>query len=96
MFNLDVLKPLYKKYHPKGLEIYQVALDTDKAGWARTVKDQGLEWINVCDGLGTDSSSILLYNLGALPVSFIISGGELVDGQFSDEASLRKLLDSLL
>ena len=96
MFNLDVLKPLYEKYHSKGLEIYQVALDADKAGWARTVKDQGLEWINVCDGPGTESASVLLYNLGTLPVSFLISDGELVDGRFSDEASLRKLLDSLL
>ena len=96
MFNLDVLKPIYEEFHSRGLEIYQVALDTDKAQWARTVKDQGLGWINVCEGLGAGSSSLALYNLDKLPVSFVIADGELVDGKFSDGASLRKLLDSLL
>lgn len=96
MFNQDVLKPLYRDFHSRGLEIYQVALDSDKAMWARTVKDQGLEWINVCDGLGSASPAVLLYNLGKLPVSFVISGGELVDEPLSDAASLRKLLNSLL
>ena len=65
MFNNDVLKPLYEKYSGKGLEIYQVAISADKAGWARTVKDQGLGWINVCDGLGTASSAVSTYNLSA-------------------------------
>lgn len=96
MFNLDVLKPLYKEFHARGLEIYQVALDQDKAMWARTVKDQGLEWINVCDGLGASSPAILLYNLGSLPVTFLISDGELVKGDISDTASLRRLVRSQL
>ncbi|EJW93974.1 antioxidant, AhpC/TSA family, partial [gut metagenome] len=55
MFNQDVLKKLYDKYHSKGLQIYQVALDTDKALWASTVKSQELEWINVCDVTGAAS-----------------------------------------
>ena len=96
MFNLDVLKPIYKEFHSRGLEIYQVALDVDKALWARTVRDQGLEWINVCDGLGGNSPAVLMYNIGALPATFIISDGELVDGKGVDLASLRKLLSGLL
>lgn len=96
MFNLDVLKPIYRDFHSKGLEIYQVALDADKAMWARTVKDQKLDWINVCDGLGANSPAIVLYNLGKLPVTFVISDGELVNESLSDEASLRRLLNKLL
>lgn len=96
MFNLDVLKPVYEDYHNKGFEIYQVALDTDKAGWARTVKDQGLEWINVCDVLGVNSAAARMYNVQTLPVSFFLCDGELVDAQVSDASSLRRLLDRLL
>lgn len=96
MFNLDVLKPLYKEFHSKGLEIYQVALDTDKAQWARTVKDQELGWINVCDGLSAGSSSLVLYNLDRLPVSFVISDGEMIDGNIADASSLRKAIARLL
>lgn len=96
MFNLDVLKSLYEDYNSRGFEIYQVALDPDKAGWARTVKNQNLPWINVCDGLGADSQYVVTYNIPALPATYIIADGELVDGQVVDEKSLRKLLDKLL
>lgn len=95
MFNLDFLKSVYEDYHAKGFEIYQVSLDVDKARWARVVKEQNLPWINVCDSRGAASPHIMTYNIGAIPAAFIISGGELVDGQVVDEKSLRRLLDKL-
>ena len=96
MFNLDVLKSLYEDYHSKGFEIYQVALDPDKTGWAQVVKQQNLPWINVCDGLGASSPYVTTYNIPALPATYIIADGELVDGQVVDEKSLRRLLNRLL
>ena len=96
MFNLDMLMPVYKDYHKKGLEIYQVSFDPDKARWARVVKEQNLPWINVCDSRGAASPYIASYNLGVLPAAFILNNGELVDGKVVDEKSFRKLLDQLL
>ncbi len=96
MFNLDVLKSVYADYHKRGFDIYQVALDPDKATWAKVVKEQALPWVNVCDGLGAQSPYVLQYNLAALPVAYIICDGELVDGDVVDEKSLRKLINSLL
>ena len=96
MFNQEILKPLYNDYHKKGFEIYQVALDTDKGTWANVIKEQNTPWINVCDGLGASSPYVLLYNIGAVPSTFIIADGELVNGEVVDEKSLRKLLDKKL
>ena len=96
MFNLDVLKGVYDDYHKRGFEIYQVAMDPDKALWAKVVKEQKLPWINVCDSRGVQSPYVLTYNLAALPAVYIISDGGLVDGQAVDEKSLRKLLNDLL
>ena len=96
MFNLDVLKSVYADYHKRGFEIYQVAIDPDKALWAKVVKEQALPWVNVCDGRGAQSPYVLQYNLSALPLAYIISDGTLVDGQVVDEKSLRKLLNNLL
>ena len=96
MFNLDVLKSVYSDYHKRGFEIYQVAIDPDKALWAKVVKEQALPWVNVCDGRGAQSPYVLQYNLSALPLAYIISDGTLVDGQVVDEKSLRKLLNNLL
>lgn len=97
MFNLDVIKPVYRDYHDRGLEIYAVSLDTDKAAWATAVKNQNLGWINVCDGLGQASPSVSAYNVGSIPTAFFIVDGTLQgNAGVSDAASLRRYLDSKL
>lgn len=96
VFNVEVLKPLYAEYHKRGFDIYQVSLDIDKTLWATTIKGQELPWTNVCDSRGTASPYVSAYNLPTLPAAFILSDGELVDGQVVDEKSMRRLLDGLL
>lgn len=96
MFNMDVLKPVYEDYHKKGVEIFQVSLDVDKATWAKAVRDQQLPWISVCDSRGADSPYVSLFNVSALPSMLVLCDGELVDGQAIDEKSFRRLLDRLL
>ncbi len=95
MFNLDVLKGIYDTYRPKGLEIYQAAISSDKPSWERIVTAQGLEWVNVCDGLGQNSPVIGLYNLTKLPAYYLISGDEVTSHTITDEASLRRALKSV-
>lgn len=97
MFNQDVLVPLYKEYHPKGLEIYSVSLDTDKGTWASTVKSQNLPWINVCDGLGAASQAAVLYNISrGLPVAYLIVDGTLSPDVIKTDKDLRKAVASKL
>ena len=97
MFNQDVLLPLYKTYHPKGLEIYSVSLDADKGVWASAVKSQNLPWVNVCDGLGAASPVVGLYNISkGLPVAYVIEDGILAPQTVSSEKDLRSLLSSKL
>lgn len=96
MFNLDVMKKVYADYRDKGLEIYQVAIAVDKPAWARIVSAQGLEWTNVCDGLGQNSPVVGMYNITKLPAYFLIADGALSDKVITDEASLRRALDSVL
>lgn len=77
VFNIDYLKPLYEKYHSRGLEIYAVCIDADKALWASIVKNQDLKWINVNDGLGVSSPAVSLYNVTSVPSLFVIENGEI-------------------
>jgi len=96
MFNQDVLEPLYGKYHSKGLEIYSVCVDPDKASWAEIVRNQALPWINVNDGLGSDSRYLALYNIQSLPSTVIISGGEIVKAGASDKTAIESFLGNTL
>lgn len=96
MFNLDVLAPVYKEFHDKGFNIYQVSLDPDKGLWAKVVKEQNLPWTNVCDSRGLASSYIALYNVSRLPSAFLIGADGLEGASFSDEKSLRKIIQNSL
>lgn len=97
MLNLDMMKPVYEKYHGRGLDIYAVSLDVDKSLWASSVRHQSSPWTNVCDGKGTASPALTLYNVPSVPFVYVIKDGEIVgDAKISDEASLRKYLDSVL
>lgn len=96
MFNNDLLE-IYEKYHDKGLEIYQVALDIDKPTWAGAVKGQKLPWINVNDGFGISSPSVATYNITKIPSMFIINkAGDITERDIFEkeklEATIKKLL----
>ena len=93
MFNLDVVKPVYADYKDKGFEIYAVSLDTDKAKWATTVRNQELDWINVCDGRGSASPVVTTYNVQSIPSLFFLVDGDLVSSTgVRNEATLRSFL----
>ena len=83
--NQDLLE-LYRKYSSKGLQIYQVALDSDKTSWARTVAEQELPWISVCDGYGAQSPAVSLYAVSQVPTHFLIDkNGDIVGRDFTLE-----------
>jgi peroxiredoxin len=97
-FNYD-LKALYKQYHLKDFDIYQVSLDEDKALWAKTVTDQELPWINVCAGLGDNARVIAAYNITRVPVAFFINRKGDITGSLAAEnlqkEALAKKIDAL-
>ena len=92
MFN-HTLADLYAKYHGRGLEIYQISLDVDKAVWATVVRSQEIPWISVNDGNGRDSRSVAAYNVQQLPALFIIDRkGDIVGRDVFDAAALESLV----
>lgn len=67
------LKSIYKKYHTKGFEIFQVSLDTKEENWTKAIKFDQLPWINVIDLNGRMSYFAKIYNVKTLPTSFLIN-----------------------
>ncbi|MBO4922626.1 MAG: redoxin domain-containing protein [Bacteroidales bacterium] len=96
ILNQETYKPVYQDYHDKGLEIFAVSLDTDKAAWASVVKSQELPWVNVNDGLGASSPATALYNVTSLPRAYLILDGKIVDRRVEGEKALRRELDKVL
>ena len=65
--NNPALKALYEEYHPKGLEIIGVSLDTNKANWEKAIEKDGLTWINVSSLKGWNCDVVRLYNITGVP-----------------------------
>lgn len=85
-----LLASLYKKYHSRGFEIYQVSFDVDEHHWK--VSADNLPWICVHDAENLYSSLIRLYNIQSLPTCFIIvDNGEQFLRPTSDEELEKEL-----
>ena len=62
----------YKKFHPKGLEIVGISLDRYYDDWKKAVEKDKLSWIQLNDQKDLNSSSAIMYNVYAIPASFLI------------------------
>ena len=74
------LAQLYQKYHEKGLEMLGVSVDNNPTYWKQAVMQDGLEWLQVNDNRGWESSVALAYNVNAIPASFLIDKDGVVRG----------------
>ena len=89
-----MLREIYNKYHAQGLEIFQVALDTDEHFWK--TKTAALPWISVRDENGMDSPYLSSYNIQEVPTFFLIDKDNTLykrDTQIQDlDAEIQALL----
>lgn len=65
-----LLNELYEKYHDKGLEIYQISFDSDEVSWKEAARS--LPWIAVWNSQGDGTTVLAQYNVGAMPLTYII------------------------
>jgi hypothetical protein len=71
------LAEIYNKYKSKGLEIYQISLDSDEHFWKNAMVN--LPWICVIDPQSFYSAIAQKYNVLNIPTAFIMNReGEIV------------------
>ena len=87
-----MLREIYDKYHDRGLEIYQISLDSNEHYWKLTADN--LPWICVRDANGVNSTNVSSYNVQSVPTIYLINrDGEL---HASTESTLEAAVKSLL
>lgn len=67
----QALTELYSKYKSRGLEIYQVSIDTNRAAWVSAIEQDHLNWINVGDMKGSNLATTT-YNIQFIPSNYIL------------------------
>ncbi|AUD02140.1 TlpA disulfide reductase family protein [Spirosoma pollinicola] len=90
--NPELVK-LYKQYHPQGLEIVGVSLDTDRERWQKAVEQDQLPWPQVSDLKGAYNRGVLIYNVPGMPSNFLIdSNGKIVGKNLRRDKLRNKLV----
>jgi peroxiredoxin len=62
----------YAVYHPKGLNILSISLDTSRTNWQAAITNDKLTWAHASDLHNFDGPTEMLYHIEAIPSNFII------------------------
>lgn len=88
------MRDLYKKYHDRGLEIYQVSVDGNVHFWKTACQE--LPWVCVYCAEGLYSDMIRLYNVQRLPSYFLIDRDNNLVGRDAFIEDINKAIEALL
>ncbi|HPF50649.1 MAG TPA: TlpA disulfide reductase family protein [Draconibacterium sp.] len=89
-----VLVELYKKYSGKGLQIYQVSVDQNRAEWVDAIDKDKLTWINVGDMQGC-KVVVGNYNVQAIPYNYLLDKDGIIVGKNLQGPALDKAVGNL-
>lgn len=70
--NHPYLREAYQKIKGEGLEIVSISLDEERQKWLDAIEKDKLEWINVSDLKGNESSIVRKYNITGIPFSVLL------------------------
>jgi len=70
------LAATYQKLHPRGLEVLGISLDRPRAAdkLAEFTRDKNMPWPEICDGKVWEADVAKLYNIRAIPQTFLVDG----------------------
>ena len=89
-----LLAKIYKQFKDKGLEIYQVSLDSDENFWK--VSASNLPWICVRDEASIYSTIAASYNVKNLPSAFLIDRSGAIRQRIASAESIAQEIQKLL
>ena len=86
----------YRKYQPKGFEIFAVSQDTKKENWLRAIEKDGLPWTQVSDLKSQGNIASLIYGISYIPDNFLIDQNGVIIGRNIRGDDLDTKLEELL
>jgi peroxiredoxin len=86
----------YHAFKEKGFTVLGVSLDNSQAAWVNAIKADKLDWTQVSDLKQWDSAAGQLYNITAIPASFLISPDGEIIGKNRRGPALKDFLDKVL
>lgn len=86
----------YKKFKDRNFTILGVSMDDDKNDWQKAVKDDQLEWQQLCELKGMDSPTANLYGFDGIPYNVLVDPeGKIIATELRGPALDEKLSEVL-
>ena len=95
MENPNVVR-MYNKYNDQGFEVFGVSLDKIREDWVGAIAADGLTWTHVSDLAYFNSAAARLYNIQAIPATFLIGPDGKIVAKNLRGASLEAKLEEVL
>lgn len=92
--NPNVVK-LYNEYKDKGFEVFGVSLDRTKEDWVDAIAEDGLTWTQVSDLKYFNSIAAEIYQIDAIPATYLIDPDGKIIGKDLRGPSLRAKLEEI-
>ena len=86
----------YHDFKDKGFTVFGVSLDRDRSAWLKAIQDDKLEWTQVSDLQMWDSPAARLYQITAIPASFMIDPEGKIVGKNLRGQALKEFLEQHL
>ena len=72
---------MYEQYQSKNFEIVSISMDRSLRSWKKAIRQDSMNWTQVCDGLGVDSEVMLQYGVFNLPRNFLLDQQGIIIGK---------------
>lgn len=86
----------YHAFKDRGFTVLGVSLDRDREAWLKAIDDDKLEWTQLSDLKMWQSDAGRLYNISAIPASFMIGPDGKIVGKNLRGPALKQFLESTL
>lgn len=93
--NPNIVKQ-YSLFKDKNFTVFGFSLDENQNSWVKAIKDDNLNWSHVSELKQWDAESAIMYNVNAIPASFIINPDGIIIAKNLKGDALNKFLEQTL
>ena len=86
---------LYNQYKDQGFEVFGVSLDRTKEAWVKAIADDNLTWTHVSDLKYFNSEAAAIYQINAIPATYMLDPEGKIIGKDLRGASLENKLKEI-
>jgi peroxiredoxin len=86
----------YRKFNPRGFEVFAVSLNQDKTSWLQAIEKDSLSWEHVSDLKGSENEASLIYGISGIPDNFLIDKTGVIIGRNLRGEELNEKLSELI